>query len=231
MKLPLLISVPHAGVEIPDEVKDICILSRKNIVEDGDVGASEIYDFGDNFEHYFITKIARAIVDLNRAEDDFRKDGIIKTHTCWDMPVYSKFPSATLINKLIETCWRPYHTNLTANANKNAILGIDCHTMASIGPPVGPDHGNPRPWICLSNGDGETCPDDWMERLRLCFEKEFGPRNVAVNDPFKGGYITRTHGKEMPWVQLEVSRGNFFPNHQKRERILSALNSWCAQFP
>ena len=29
MKLPILLSVPHAGWKIPPEVQDICILSKK----------------------------------------------------------------------------------------------------------------------------------------------------------------------------------------------------------
>jgi len=31
------------------------------------------------------------------------------------------------------------------------MLGIDCHTMAAKGPPIGPDPGKERPLVCLSN--------------------------------------------------------------------------------
>ena len=46
---------------------------------------------------------------------------------------------------------------------------------------------------------------------------------VTVNDPFRGGYITRSHAAEMPWVQLELSRGPFAANSEKRRRVLRAL--------
>lgn len=79
-KLPLLLSVPHAGLRVPPEVTDICILSKDDIVKDGDEHAAAIYCPLEQYVNAFVTiDIARAIVDLNRAEDDFRKDGVIKT--------------------------------------------------------------------------------------------------------------------------------------------------------
>ena len=103
MKLPLLISVPHAGLRVPPEVKDVCLLTEQEIKEDGDEGAAEIYyPFKDHVACFVTTDVARAIVDMNRDEDDRRKDGIVKTHTCWDIPVYRTFPSEERIEVLVE---------------------------------------------------------------------------------------------------------------------------------
>lgn len=78
MNLPILLSVPHAGKRIPSEVKETCILSQKDVLEDGDVGTDEIYyPLKGKVPAFVTTDIGRAIVDLNRAEDDFSKDGII----------------------------------------------------------------------------------------------------------------------------------------------------------
>jgi len=41
--LPVLLSVPHAGRRIPSEVSDVCMLSERDVLEDGDAGAAEIY--------------------------------------------------------------------------------------------------------------------------------------------------------------------------------------------
>jgi hypothetical protein len=90
-KLPLLVSVPHAGLAIPPEVAALNRLTAQEIAEDGDVGAREIYgELAPYVAAFVISDIARAFVDLNRAEDDIRKDGVIKTHTCWDVPVYER---------------------------------------------------------------------------------------------------------------------------------------------
>lgn len=227
MKLPLLISVPHAGVDVPQLAAPYCILTLGDIVADSDEGAAEIYTIEDEVEAFITTSVARAIVDLNRAEDDRRKDGVVKTHTCWDVPVYEPFPPDVVIESLLETYYRPYHTRLREVASSNAVrLGVDCHTMLAVGPPVSPDPGVERPWVCLSNADG-TCPQEWIESLRRSFEKSLGG-NVRINEPFRGGYITRTHATEMPWLQLELSRAPFLPNRAKRDLVLEVFQEFYA---
>jgi formiminoglutamase len=227
MKLPLLLSVPHAGQRVPPEVGNLCALTAKDILEDGDEGAGELYDLREYVSGFVTTDIARAIVDVNRAEDDSRKDGVIKTHTCWDVPVYkSPLPEETVKN-LIERYYQPYHKKLRDMALEGVKIGVDCHTMAAVGPPVGPDAGRKRPNLCLSNGEG-TLPDTWLSELAGCFASAFGFA-PAINVPFKGGFIIRSHSAEMPWVQLEVSREPFMANSEKKERLLKALRCFCAR--
>ncbi|NIV45393.1 MAG: hypothetical protein GWN46_00395, partial [Gammaproteobacteria bacterium] len=140
-------------------------------------------------------------------------------------PVYRSPLGEKTVERLLQRYYRPYHARLTALADSSVRLGIDCHTMAAHGPPVGPDPGRERPWVCLSNGDG-TCPREWMDALARCFARAFG-REPSINTPFKGGYITRTHAAEMPWVQLEVSRASFLSLQEKRARVLDAARNWC----
>ena len=177
---------------------------------------------------YLSTDIARAIVDLNRAEDDRSPDGVVKTHTCWNVPVYREFLPDSLVEELLDRYYRPYHVRLRELSQSGVKLGVDLHTMASHGPPVGPDPGVERPWVCLSNGEGTTCPQEWFESLKACFEESFGT-NVRLNDPFKGGFITCSHSAELPWLQVELSRAAFMTNIEKRQGVLAALRQWCEQ--
>ena len=81
---------------------------------------------------------------------------------------------------------------------------------------------------CLSNGDG-SCPQEWIEGLRDAFEQLLdGP--VKVNDPFRGGYITRSHSAEMPWIQIELSRAPYLSNNAKRQTVLTALQHWTNRY-
>ena len=122
MRLPFLVSVPHAGLQIPEVVQDICILTPEQVIADSDEGAAEIYfELEKHVESFISSDIARAIVDLNRAKDDFRKDGVIKTHTCYDIPVYSEFPSQKLIEQLLADYYHPYHHKLGEIANSEKI--------------------------------------------------------------------------------------------------------------
>lgn len=224
-KLPFLISVPHAGLTVPKEVKKVCLLTPDQILADSDEGAGEIYSLESRVTGFITTHIARAIVDLNRAPNDIRKDGVIKSHTCWDVPIYATELSQNTIFHLLKNYYFPYHVSLKKlAAQNNLLLGIDCHTMNAVGPPVGPDAGNERPWICLSDAGG-ACPRHWVETLAAAFREVFGD-HVSINDPFKGGYITKYHGREMPWVQLEISRAPFMSNSEKRLALLSVLEAW-----
>ena len=224
MRLPLLLSVPHAGWWVPPEVEPLCALTPQDILEDGDEGAREIYALEAEVTAFATTEVARAIIDLNRSEDDRSKDGVVKTHTCWDVPVYNRFPDEDHIEDLLRKYYRPHHLRLK-NLAKKARLGIDCHTMAANAPPVAPDAGSHRPRVCLSNADG-TCPDPWFESLAECLGRAFST-DVSRNEPFRGGYIIRTHSTELPWVQLELSREHFLPNDRKRAAVLRAVTEWC----
>ena len=229
MRLPILVSLPHAGTQIPEEVKKICRLTRRQILEDGDEGAAQIYSpLQDHVKLFETTHIARAIVDLNRAEDDFRKDGVIKTHTCWDIPVYTRPLTTPEIRNLISRYYHPYHRRLSEAAG-NVRLGLDCHTMAAFGPPVGSDPGAERPPMCLSNADG-TFPLNRLKGLAELLEKSSG-YPVSLNHPFKGGYIIRRHAEEMPWIQIEFSRADFLEPEAKTQALAAALSSWIPLLP
>lgn len=232
MKLPILLSVPHAGLMVPPEAAQLCRLTPDEIVADGDEGAREIYELRDHVVEFVTTDVARAVVDLNRAEDDRRPDGVVKTETCWGVPVYDDVLPEAVVGQLLDRYYRPYHRRLSAGVSDRVRLCVDCHTMAAAGPPIGPDPGRPRPHVCLGNGgtvgDGTaaTLPSGWTEVLRQSFQAHFGD-SVTVNDPFAGGYITRTHGQQRPWLQLELSRAPFMTHEEKRNGVLRALTDFC----
>ncbi|GAB4372656.1 MAG: N-formylglutamate deformylase [Acidobacteriota bacterium] len=225
MSLPLLLSVPHAGLGVPPRLAGRCLLTPEQIARDGDEGAREIYDLGREVREFVSTDIARCVIDMNRAEDDFRADGVVKTHTCWGERVWDEPLTAEEIRWLITSWHRPYHRRLTELGRGNVVLAVDCHTMAAVGPPIGPDPGKRRPAVCLGCGDG-TAPEGWMRDLVRVFTEVFGP-DVRVNDPFAGGYITRSHAREMPWVQLELARVREPAYDTQRAMVLEALRRWC----
>ncbi len=226
MKLPLLISVPHAGVRVPPEVSALTIISEDDIIRDGDEGAADIYAVADRVAAYVSTDVARAFLDMNRAEDDRSADGVVKTHTCWNVQIYREPLPEDIVESLIQRYYRPYHEQLSKAARAGElILGIDCHTMAQKGPPIGPDPGRARPLICLSYSDG-TCPRPWIELMASFCREEFG-EEVRINDPFTGGHLIRAHAGELPWMQFEINRAPFADNRLKRRKLIAALTRWC----
>ena len=230
MTLPLLLSVPHAGLRVPDALAANCRLAPEEVVADGDEGAAEIYALADAVAAFVTTDVARAVHDMNRAEDDRRKDGVVKTHTCWDVPIWREPLTEAQVEALLAEHHRPYHAALARPdvPDGAVVLGVDCHTMAAVGPPVGPDPGRERPAACLCHADG-TCPDPWIEGLAEILGRHLGGR-VTVNDPFRGGHITRSHAAERPWLQLELSRAPTHTPAEKRAAVLASLTEWCGRF-
>jgi N-formylglutamate deformylase len=216
--LPLLISVPHGGRDTPPEIADRVCLSPADLFEDGDACTRDIYDLTGEAARIQRAEIARAFVDLNRAPDDrppANPDGVVKSATCYGHPIYhqARQPADELIERLLDRYYYPYHARLREAAADPAIrLALDCHSMAAVAPPVAPDSGAQRPLFCLSNDDGKSCPPPILDRLAAALAQAFGCdlSQVWLNRPFKGGYITRSHGGgPLPWVQVEMNRSAY----------------------
>lgn len=216
-RLPVLLSIPHGGTEIPREIADSVCLTHVDVQNDSDAFSWDVYDLEDRVAGVVATNIGRAFVDLNRAPDDLppaNPDGVIKSHTCYGVPIYYEGaqPDATMIRRLLDTYYHPYHgqiAEVAEHARPRVELGIDCHTMTPVGPQVAPDPDAPRPMICLGNVRGKSCSQDTITRLARCFVEAFelDDDDVTYNEPFAGGYITRHYGRNpIPWVQVEMNQ-------------------------
>jgi formiminoglutamase len=232
MNEPVLVSIPHGGWKVAKEIESIWALSEKDALHDGDPFTARIYDFSDRAACQLVMEYYRAVVDLNRAPDDIapkNKDGVIKSHTCYDVEVYRPgcLPDEELKKLLLDRYYFPYHRKLQACLDRDDLkFGVDCHSMAAVSPPIEEDAGTPRPLICLGNlGDaaGEKTPE--FDRITCSIEmirfmaEEFAsvfrhedlelevPASATMNVPFNGGYITRQMGNRgIPFVQIEMSR-------------------------
>ena len=216
-KLPILLSIPHGGTTIPAELKDRIILSTEDMFDDGDAFTREIFDLKHRVSQVVTSDIARAFVDLNRDPIDLpprNPDGVVKSHTCYGREIYKKdcAPDSKLIDTLLGKYYYPYHDRIAEildNQQKSLKLALDCHSMAGMGPNIGPDPGQRRPLICLGNRNGQTCSPDIINHLARCFKEEFALKesDISINQPFSGGFITQTYGgNPIPWIQVEISR-------------------------
>ena len=219
MTLPVLLSIPHGGDQVPEEAAGRTSLTSADIFSDGDACTREIYDLGDQVVAVHQATIGRAFVDLNRGLDvrpPENPDGVVKSLTADRISIWPGGgpPEADLAVTLLERYWRPYHERLKALAARPEVrLGIDCHSMAEFAPEIAPNPGEPRPLFCLSNANGATAPDELLSALADALSESFDCPRAAIrlNDPFQGGYITRWHGRRfgnggLPWVQIEMNR-------------------------
>ena len=230
-RLPVLVSIPHGGLNVPGEVRRRICLSEEDVLADSDPFERELFDLGGRVAAVVTTDIGRAFVDVNRAPDDLpprNPDGVIKTHTCYRRTVYKAGlePERTLVDVLLEKYYEPYHRwirRALEGAEPGIQLGLDCHTMSEIGPDVAPDPGQRRPLLCLGSAHSRSCSQETVDRLADCFVKVFGwaPPDVTQNRPFAGGYITRHYGgRPVPWIQIEMSESLYLMARRSEDESL-----------
>lgn len=223
---PVLISVPHGGMQIPKEVIDRCPLSEKEVFDDSDAFTRDIFDFKDRVISYVDTDISRSIIDLNRSRDDYdpkKIDGVIKRQTARGASVFDKnaFPGPQLAEELLQKYYDPYHNKIDELIDQSPpLFALDCHSMDPVGPKHGKKPGKKRAIFCLSNGGDYsgfpigkkgyvTCSPTLIINLAEILAQTFkiSEEDVLLNDPFPGGHIIRSHYSErVPWIQLELNK-------------------------
>lgn len=230
MRYPFLISIPHGGTEVPAEVNGRLALERDELVYYSDPVTQRLYHFGGSVKTTIETPVSRMVVDLNRPPLPLPPrdpDGIIKLRTIDGRIVYreGQFPDITLIHRLLMNWYFPYHQRIDELIDAHDIrIAFDCHSMLPVGSGGQKDAGRKRPLICLGNngdrhgqakkGSITTCPEPWIAALADGFREEFSPgREVAINNPFSGGFISNAHywRKGVPWIQIEVNRSLYEP--------------------
>lgn len=213
-KLPFIVTVPHGGTLIPEEIKQEVILSRHDQFFDSDAFTREIFALKDMVSHNPIFLFARAYVDAGRAPAALPPefpDGVIKSKTCYEKQIYRNlFLSREIMETLILNYYQPFHEEINRIIDSGKVVfGFDCHSMAETAPPIAPDAGMVRPLINLGNRDNNTSSAECIQMLAGCFKQIFDipDHEISINKPFKGGYITRKYGNNpVPWIQIEINR-------------------------
>ncbi|MFH2132859.1 MAG: N-formylglutamate amidohydrolase [bacterium] len=241
MILPVLISIPHGGDQIPPEVEDRICLSPSDVFHDGDSLTKTIFGFQGQVAALLEASVARVVVDLNREPGDRppeNPDGVVKTMTLKGIPVYGKKkgPEESLIQTLLTRYYYPYHQKLDQLADKRGIrIALDCHSMLPQSPTFNSSPGRKRPAICLSNGGGRlghplgngkpvTCNPETIQQMAECFKEAFEipDTEVMINHPFNGGHIIRSHCRgSIPWVRVEVNKKLYLPLSNRKQTAVS----------
>jgi len=250
--LPFLISVPHGGTEAPAAVRQHLLLNEDDLLYYCDPATRSVFGYRDRVAAYIDTPVSRMVVDLNRPPLPLPPkdpDGIIKTKTIDGRDVWrpGMVPDMHCIHTLLMAHYFPFHQEVDELIDRHPVrVAFDCHSMLPRGSELQKDAGRKRPLICLGNngdrhgratkGSLATCSEELIATLATVFREEFSlGREVAINNPFAGGFISNAHfwRKGIPWIQIEINRslyedGNAAESHparilQLREQIWNVL--------
>jgi len=214
-RLPMLVSMPHAGTDIPDEVADTlapCAAARA----DTDWHLPELYGF---LEEMGISTISarwsRYLIDLNRPPENTNlypgqdTTGLCPLDTFGRERLYREGmePDQTEVQRRLERYWRPYHEQLGAEldrlkAEHGRVVLWEAHSIASIVPRF---FEGKLPDLNFGTAEGKSC-DPGLEEAILGVARAQERYTIALNGRFKGGHITRHYGQPASGVhaiQLE----------------------------
>lgn len=216
---PLIISMPHIGVNIPNDVSALMTPQALKRV-DTDWYVDKLYSFAHEFGANIIkTKISRYVIDLNRGIDGVNLyPGANSTELCptstFDLsPIYlhGKSPSAEEIKRRINEYWLPYHNEIKqALARTKAEFGyvilLDAHSILSEVPRF---FEGKLPDFNWGTANGRSCSPLILDALKNLNYESY---SVVSNERFKGGYITREYGEpknNIHAIQLELSQRTY----------------------
>jgi len=198
---PLILSIPHAGTEIPADFSGLFVsdwLARK----DTDWHLQQLYAFAEGLDATIISaKISRSVIDLNRDPSGTSlypgqaTTGLCPTETFDGEPLYKAAPpDEGEIARRRQEYFVPYHAALREEIDRlrklhPRVVLYDCHSIRSRIPRLFPGE---LPQFNIGTNNGKACDPAITARIeKTCADSGF---SYVVNGRFKGGWITRHYG-------------------------------------
>lgn len=212
--LPIVISIPHSGTYIVEQMRDK--LYEDVILPNTDWYLLELFNFLQDMSYtVIVNNVSCYLIDVNRDvykhEGDLYKSNLVYVTTTQGATMYKEYPDVKEIDERIQQYYRPYHEEIRRAIVKKkkhfkAVLLLDLH---SFGLHEGAD-------IILGDCFGNSCSNDVTALFRNMFEKE----NIRVkeNEPFSGGYIIKHYGEKEKccdalqielWYQTYIKQRDF----------------------
>lgn len=227
-KVPVVLSVPHSGVEFPDEIKARYRAELIAQPDDTDWFVHDLYNFAPSLGITVIhAKYSRWVIDLNRDPQSkpLYTDGRIITELVPKTDFYGNelyidkrfVPDDAEIERRLETYYWTYYRKLeTLLAERIAQFGHvllwDAHSIRRFVPTI---QNEPFPDLILGDNDEKSASKELIE-IALNNLKG-GKYGVNHNFPFKGGHITRYFGKpenKIHALQLEMAKTNYMDDDE-----------------
>lgn len=216
--LPLLISIPHLGTRIPDDIAATMTPVAQR-TDDCDWHLDRLYAFARRRGASLLTpSYARYVIDLNRPPDGANlypgqdTTGLLPVDTFDKEPLYrdGHLPDETEVARRRDIYWKPYHQALSDHlaalkAKHGKVLLWEAHSIRSHVPRF---FEGRLPDFNFGTANGASAVAGLAEALAGVVERH-GAYTAIANGRFKGGYITREYGKPAEGVhavQLELTQ-------------------------
>jgi N-formylglutamate deformylase len=221
--IPLLISIPHLGTEIPPDVR-AQMTEIAGLTADTDWHLDRLYDFAVAMGASVLSaRFSRYVIDLNRPASGESlypgqtTTGLCPTETFRGEPLYpgAVAPDSAEITRRLSLYWQPYHAKLRQELDRlkaqfGQVLLWEAHSIASVLPRL---FEGKLPDLNVGTHSGESCDARVLEAITsITSTLGEGRFTWIANGRFKGGYITRAYGRPdqgVHAVQLEMCQSTY----------------------
>ena len=225
--VPLIISIPHCGVEFPEEIKEDYIPEQLADIDDTDWYLEQLYDFAPKLGITIIrAKYGRWAIDLNRDpesvplyNDGRLITGLTSTTDFLGNPIYKegKEPGTAEVERRLKNYYWPYYEKVREllSARKEQFgkaLLWDAHSIRESVPTI---RAEKFPEMILGNAEETSADSVFIQTALEELRKDY---QVNHNDPFKGGHITRYFGdpqNNIHALQLERNKNLYMDDSER----------------
>ena len=219
--LPLLVSLPHNGSEIPDDIRST-LKPFAHTAPDTDWFVDQLYAFAKRSGASVLKpRYSRYVIDLNRPPDDVplypgqNSTGLCPLTAFTGEAIYidGKQPDQNAIVHRRAQYWQPYHGALHAELMRlkqqhGRVLLWEGH---SIQPELPYLFEGRLPDFNLGTANGASFPEAHLAQVEAVLSEQSDYSWVS-NGRFKGGYITRHYadpGQRIYAFQLELAQSAY----------------------
>ena len=219
-KSPLVISIPHSGTDIPQDIASLCNLAAKR--EHTDWALQELV--APLSETTLVATVSRYIVDVNRFKPRAGKatQPIIPRIDEKGNLLFNNYPSKQKQTDWLERYYTPYYLHLENLLNEKLeqherVLLVDLHSYD--------DKLFKTTDIILGTRKKQTISPDTLEKLQFLFHEE--GLTTQVDTPFSGGNIIASFGKQtrIEAVQIEVPYSLYLEGHSLHPERATTLQT------
>ncbi|MBM3178048.1 MAG: N-formylglutamate amidohydrolase [Bacteroidetes bacterium] len=228
-RVPILLSVPHCGSFVPDELRSAFEPQALQQLDDTDWFVDRLYGFAASMGITMLSAtISRWVIDLNRDPLDkpLYSDGRVITGLCpvtdfLGTSIYKDNRKSVEIQEIArrkELYYKPYHDALQSQLDQlvnefGKVLLWECHSIRKVVPSI---YSKPFPDLIVGDAGGTSASPGLIESALS--NLDHGDYSVSHNHPFMGGYITRHYGNpsvNRHAIQLEMAKVNYMDDSER----------------
>ena len=224
---PVLIEVPHSGLQVPPEVESEIEATPLAVLRDSDIYVDRLYQRApENGATLLVSRVSRYVVDLNRGPDEvdlaavprhprgrhIPARGVVWRARTDGTPLLRAPLTIDQFRRRLKLFYDPYHQALSEEAAQirerhGRVLVLAAHSMPSAGrQTIG--GGRARRADVVPGTRGRSTADGRIIDLVDSHFREAG-FSVKHDDPYRGGWTTSRYGaprRGQHAVQIELNR-------------------------